>query len=158
MAPMYSNYASELLSHSSKIVGKIGYAMMPGSNPIIGGGSLGVSKYSSHPEDALSFIKWICSEPISSASTLLGSTSPCKKTYDNYEIIHNFPWLNLSKKSFALVKGNRIPASAGMPFDERKFLSILGIAIKNAYSNVITPETALKNVQEMMEQNFVCKF
>lgn len=158
MAPLYSNYASELLGHSSRIVGKIGFAMMPGANPVIGGGSLGVSRYSTQPEDALSFIKWICSEPISSASALLGSTSPCKKTYENYEIIHNFPWLNLSKKSFPLVKGNRIPASAGMPFDERKFLSILGIAVKNAYSNVITPETALKNVQEMMEQNFICKF
>lgn len=158
MAPLYTNYASELLGHSSKIVGKIGFAMMPGSNPVIGGGSLGVSKYSAHPEDALSFIKWICSEPISSASALLGSTSPCKRTYDNYEIIHNFPWLNLAKNSFPLAKGNRIPANAGMPFDERKFLSILGIAVKNAYSNVITPETALKNVQEMMEQNFTCKF
>lgn len=158
MAPLYSNYAGELLSHSSKIVGKIGYAMMPGSNPVIGGGSLGISKYSAHPEDALSFIKWICSEPISSGSTLLGSTSPCKKTYDNYEIIHNFPWLKLAAKSFSLVKGNRIPTHAAMPFDERKFLSILGIAVKNAYSNVLTPEAALKNVQEIMEQDFVCKF
>lgn len=158
MAPLYSNYAGELLSHSSKIVGKIGYAMMPGSNPVIGGGSLGISKYSAHPEDALSFIKWICSEPISSGSTLLGSTSPCKKTYDNYEIIHNFPWLKLAAKSFSLVKGNRIPANAAMPFDERKFLSILGIAVKNAYSNVLPPEAALKNVQEIMEQDFVCKF
>ncbi len=158
MAPLYSNYASELLGHSSKIVGKIGFAVMPGNNPIIGGGSLGVSKHSSHPEDALSFIKWICSEPISSAAALLGSTSPCRKTYDNYEIIHNFPWLNLSKTSFSLVKGNRIPANTRIPFDERKFLNILGIAVKNAYSNVISPEAALKNVQEMMEQNFICKF
>ncbi len=158
MAPLYSNYASDLLSHSSRIVGKIGYSMMPGTNPLIGGGSLGVSKYCKHPEDALSFIKWICSEPVSSAAALLGSTSSCKKTYDNYEIIHNFPWLNLSKNCFPLAKGRRIPDKAGIPFDERKFLSILGMSVKNAYSSIISPEDALRNAQEMMEQNFKCRF
>ena len=158
MAPLYSNYASDLLGHASNVVGKIGYTMMPGANPVIGGGSLGVSKYSEHPEDALSFIKWMCSEPISSAASLLGSTSPCKRTYDNYEVIHNFPWMNLSKKCFALTRGNRIPEKAGMPFDERRFLSILGMAVKNAYSSVTTPEDALRNAQEQFEKYFQCKF
>ncbi len=158
MSILYSNYASDLLGHSSNIVGNIGYTMMPGANPVIGGGSLGVSRYSDHPEDALSFIKWMCSEPISSAAALLGSTSPCRKTYDNYEVINNFPWMNLVKKCFTLTKGNRIPKNAGIPFDERKFLSILGMAVKNAYSSVSAPEEALKNAQKVFEQNFVSKF
>lgn len=158
MAPLYSNYAGDLLSHSSKVVGKIGFAMMPGTNPVIGGGSLGVSKHSAHPEDALSFIRWMCSEPISSAAALLGSTSPCKGTYNNYEVMHNFPWMNVAKNCFPLVKGKRIPESARMPFDERKFLSILGLAVKNAYSNITPPEIALKNAQELFEQYFPCKF
>ncbi|MCI6887157.1 MAG: extracellular solute-binding protein [Lachnospiraceae bacterium] len=158
MAPLYSNYASDLLSHSSNIIGKIGFTMMPGANPIIGGGSLGISKHSAHPEDALSFIRWICSEPISSAAALLGSISPCRKTYENYEVMHNFPWMSLCKKCFPLVQGRRIPDHIGTPFDERKFLGILGMAVKNAYSSVITPEEALKNAQEMMEQNFQCKY
>lgn len=158
MAPLYSNFASELLGHSSNIVGKIGYTMMPGANPVIGGGSLGVSKHSQHPIEALSFIKWMCSEPISSAASLLGSTSPCRKTYDNYEVIHSFPWMNLSPKCFALSKGNRIPESADMPFDERKFLSIVGMAVKNAYSSVTSPEEALKNAQKKFEQYFQCRF
>lgn len=158
MAPLYSNYASDLLSPESKIVDKIGYTMMPGSNPLIGGGSLGISKYSEHPEDAFSFIKWMCSEPISSAASFLGSTSPCKITYDNYEVIHNFPWLNLSQRCFVLAKGQRIPENAGIPFDERRFLSIIGMAVKNAYSKVITPENALKNAQIQFEKYFPCRF
>lgn len=158
MAPLYSNYASNLLNPASKVVGKIGYTMMPGANPLLGGGSLGISKNSSHPEDALSFIKWMCSEPVSSAVTFLGSTSPCKVTYDNYEVIHNFPWLNLSRKCFALAKGNRLPEGSSVPFNERKFLSIIGTAVKNAYSNVTTPEEALRNAQLQFEKHFPHKF
>lgn len=154
MSMMYSNFATDLLSNFSNIVGKIGYAMIPGGNPAIGGGSLGVCRYSERPEDALSFIKWMCSEPISSAASLLGSTSPCRQTYDNYEIINNFPWLNLVKKSFVLAKGNRMPEDINLPFDERKFLNILGMAVKNAYNNICTPEAALVNAQKQFEQHF----
>lgn len=158
MSVLYSNYASDLLGHRSRVVGNIGWTMMPGANPVIGGGSLGVSRYSRHPEDALSFIRWICSEPISSAAALLGSTSPCWKTYDNYEVMGSFPWLSLSKKCFTLTKGNRIPESAKVPFDERRFLSILGMAVKNAYSGVTSPEEALKNAQELFGKYFQTKF
>ena len=146
------------LGHASNIVGKIGYTMVPGANPVIGGGSLGVSKYSEHPEGALSFIKWMCSEPISSAASLLGSTSPCKKTYENYEVLHNFPWMNLSKECFTLTRGGRIPEQSGMAFDERKFLSILGMAVKNAYSSISSPEVSLRNAQEQFERYFKSRF
>lgn len=158
MAPLYSNYASELLSPESKIVDKIGYTMMPGSNPLLGGGSLGISKHSVNPEDAFSFIKWMCSEPISSAASFLGSTSPCKITYDNYEVIHNFPWLSLSQRCFMQAKGKRVPESAGIPFDERRFLSIIGMAAKNAYSKIIAPKDALRNAQLQFEKYFPCKY
>lgn len=158
MSIIYSNFATDFLGHFSNIVGKIGYAMVPGGNPAIGGGSLGICKYSERPEDALSFIKWMCSEPISSAASLLGSTSPCRQTYDNYEIINNFPWLNLVKKSFVLAKGNRMPEDINLPFDERKFLNILGMAVKNAYNNICTPEEALTNAQRQFEQYFQIRF
>lgn len=158
MSILYSNYAGPFLDNTSNVVGNIGYTMMPGANPVIGGGSLGVSKYSSQPENALSFIRWMCSEPISSAASLLGSTSPCRKTYENYEVMNNFPWMSLSKKCFPLTKGNRIPQHAGLPFDERKFLNILGMAVKDTYSNVSTPEEALRNAQEQLEKHFKCKF
>lgn len=158
MSIIYSNFATDFLGHFSNIVGNIGYAIIPGGNPAIGGGSLGICRYSDRPEDALSFIKWMCSEPISSAASLLGSTSPCKQTYDNYEIINNFPWLNLAKKSFALTKGNRMPPDINLPFDERKFLNILGMAVKNAYNNICTPEDALANAQRQLEQYFQTRF
>ena len=71
MTILYSNFASDILNRNSKVVNRIGYALVPGGSPIIGGGSLGVSRFSKHPELALSFIRWLSSEPISSASMLL---------------------------------------------------------------------------------------
>lgn len=154
MAILYSNYASDLLSHSSRVAGNIGYALTPGNNPVIGGGSLGVSRYTKRPQDALSFIKWMCSEPVSSAATLLGSVSPCKKSFDNYEILNTFPWLNLAKDGFSLAHGRRTPEFSNQPFDERSFLSIIGMAVKNAYSQVMTPKDALNYAQTLYDEQF----
>ena len=154
MSILYSNYASDLSSHSSHVVGNVGYSMMPGNNPVLGGGSLGVSKYCKRPKDALSFIKWMCSEPLCSASALLGSTSPCRRTYDNYEVLHNYPWLKLSRHCFPISKGNRLPAELSVPFDERKFLSILGLAVKNAYTGIVTPKEALSDAQMQFSNYF----
>lgn len=158
MSVLYSNFASDLLAQNSNVVGNIGYTMMPGANPIIGGGSLGVFRYSHHPREALSFIKWMCSEPISSAAALLGSTSPCKKTYENYEVVNSFPWINLAERCFPLARGRRAPERELTPFDERKYLSILGMAVKNSYSNICTPKEALKNAQELFEKHFRWKY
>lgn len=158
MSLLYSNYAGDLLSPSSKIAGKIGCTMVPGDNPVIGGGSLGIFRYSKQPEEALSFIKWICSEPVSSASALLGSTSPCRKTYENYEVIQSFPWLDLVRECFTLTHGERIPKESGLAFDERRFLSILGMAVKNAYSGITEPEEALRKAQERFERHFQTRF
>ena len=158
MSLLYSNYAGGLLAQDSRVVGNIGYAMVPGANSVIGGGSLGVSKSSRQPEIALSFIKWICSEPVSSAAALLGSTSSCRMTFENYEVVNNFPWMKLAKQCFPLAKGERIPRDSDFPFDERKFLSILGMAAKNAYSGVLTPEEALAQAQKQLNAGFRTKF
>uniref|UniRef100_UPI0028AFD23B extracellular solute-binding protein n=1 Tax=Lacrimispora sp. TaxID=2719234 RepID=UPI0028AFD23B len=155
MTLLYSNYASDLLSSTSKVVGNIGYALVPGGNPVIGGGTLGVSKYSRRANEALSFIRWICSETIASAETLLGSVSPCKKSYENYEIVNSYPWLNFAKDCFVMAKGRRVPELSGFPFDERRFLSIIGMAVKNAYSNVQSPTVALDYAQKMYDEQFL---
>ena len=71
--------------------------MVPGKNPIYGGGTVGISKNSRRKEDAFAFIKWITTEPAASGMAALGSVSPCAKTYNKYDIIDVFPWLELSK-------------------------------------------------------------
>jgi len=154
MAILYNNFASPIVGHSSIIHDNIGYAMIPGGRPQIGGGTLCVSRYSRYPEEALRFIRWICSEPVSSAGTLLGGVSPCRATYENYDIIHNYPWLRLAPSSLTAARGSRLPSQMNIPFDERRFMSIIGMAVKNAYSGALTAQQAMDDAQRLFEEYF----
>lgn len=151
MTILYSNFASEIIARDSKVINKIGFAVVPGANPIIGGGSLGVSRYSKHPQQAFDYINWLCNEPLSSAMTLLGSVPACKQSYENYEIVNTYPWLELAKDSFSLSHYQRTPQPNKGRFDERRFLSILGMAVKNAFSGVVSPQEALRSAQTQYE-------
>lgn len=147
----FSNFASEILGTDSKIVGNIGFGMVPGGNPIYGGGSLGISKNSRNKEDAVAFIKWLTKEPVASAMAALGGVSPCLKTYSKYDIINAFPWLELSKDCFAVSRTKRIPDFNDNPFDEKRLLHILGTAVKNAIMGFFGVEETLERAQKLID-------
>ena len=143
MTIIYSNYASEMLNASSHITNKIGFAVVPGGNPLVGGGTIGVCRNSRYPREALDFIQWVCSEEVTTAMTLMGSVSPCRKTYENYEVLDTYPWLALSRDCISLSHTHRIPPGLTAHFDERGFLSILGMAVNNAITGTMEPEEAI---------------
>lgn len=153
MAILYSNYSSDLL-RSNLDLSEINCSLVPGRNPVLGGASLGISKFSKKQKDALNYIKWLCSDTISSASILLGGASPCKAAYDNVELTDMFPWLELAGKSFSIANGLRQPPKDPTPFNERQFLNIIGMAVKNAYNGVQTPENALDWAQREFDRSF----
>ena len=149
MTILYSNYASEMTGKLSRIRGDIGYSMVPGANPLLGGGSIGVCKYSQQKELAYHFIIWLCGEEVSSAMTLLGSVSPCRGTYLNYHVIDTYPWLSITEDCFRQSVTHRLPHNAAVPFDERRFLGILGIQVINVINGYCSPEEALKEAEEI---------
>lgn len=155
MEIMFSNYASGILGYKSKIIDKIGYSIVPGGNPIIGGGSLAIAKNSKHPMDALDFIKWLSADPVATAMAALRGVSPCMKTYDIYEIVDVFPWMELSKECFSLSRTRRLPIDVNKPFDEKKFVRIIGGMIKNVCANVVKPENAIIILQKMIDEEFL---
>ncbi len=147
MAILYSNYASEMTGKYSRIRSKIGYAMVPGGNPLCGGGSIGVCRYSKNKELAYHFIKWLCSENVSTAMTLLGSVSPCKEAYNNYHVIDTYPWLAMSKECFEKSNAHRFPHASPSDFNERRFLSILGTQVLGALNGNCSVTDALHNAE-----------
>lgn len=146
MTILFSNYASEMLARESKVHTKIGYAMVPGANPLLGGGSIGVCRYSRHKQEAAKFIRWLCSEEVSTAMTQLGSVSPCKKTYENYQVIDTYPWLSMTEQCFATSNAALSPKT--IRYDQRKFLSVLGLSVMQAINGIVDAETALATAQE----------
>ena len=154
MAIMYNHYASPLVGNASRVRDCVGFALTPGGRPLLGGGSMGVSRFTDQPEQALHFIRWLCSEPVSSALTFMGGVSPCRDSYDNYEIINTYPWLKSAPGSFSAARGFRMPFEASKPFDERRFMSIIGMAVKNAFSGALPPQKAMDYAQKLFEEQF----
>ena len=153
MTILYSNYASEMTGKYSRIRNKIGYAMVPGSNPLCGGGSIGVCRYSQNKELAYHFIKWLCSENVSTAMTMLGSVSPCKEAYNNYHVIDTYPWLAMSKECFAKSNAHRFPRASPSDFNERRFLSILGAQVLGAINGNCSITEALQTAARHYQKN-----
>ena len=153
MALLYSNYASEIIANGSISTGQIGFAMVPGSNPLFGGGSIGVCRYSQHKDLAYHFIRWLCGEQVASAMTLLGSVSPCRNTYNNYRIIDTYPWLSMTSECFEKTDAHRQPIRTNTPFDERRFLGILGVQVLNAINGSCSIQSALKTAEENIMRN-----
>ena len=88
MMIMFVNHATDSInSGCSKVAGKVGYTAVPGKNPLLGGGSLGIFKNCKKVAKANKFLEWACSEEISVVLTLLGGVSPCLSVYDNYELL-----------------------------------------------------------------------
>lgn len=143
MTILFSNYASEMMGSHSAVTNEIGYAVLPGGNTLLSGGSIGVCKASKNKREAFDFIKWICSEEITTAMTLLGSVSPCEKTYSNYEVLDTYPWLSLSRKCFSQSLVNRLPPQKKQRFNERRFFSIIAMAVNNTYNGTTSAQEAL---------------
>ena len=119
-----------------------------------GGSAIGVCRYSKRKEEALRFIRWLCTEEVATAMTLMGTMSPCKKTYENYEVMDLYPWMVMAKDNFALSHTRYAPEGDSRPFDEPKFLGILGMAVHTAYHGIMSAEDALRFAQSTFEKTY----
>lgn len=76
-------------------VGEIGWSVVPGRVPLLGGWGLGISSKSTLKEEAMEFLRWICDEKVASYMTLLGGQPAVTSAYQNDSLLHLYPWLEL---------------------------------------------------------------
>jgi ABC-type glycerol-3-phosphate transport system substrate-binding protein len=74
MLIMYLNLFNDV-AHTT-IAPTIGYAPVPGQLPQLGGGSIGMSRYSKKKKQVEQFFHWLYSDEISRHLVLLGATAP----------------------------------------------------------------------------------
>lgn len=92
----YPSFLSDVTDlRKNSIVGSIGYHLIPGRSPLLGGWGLGINSHSNKKEEAFEFIKWTCDEQITNYSSLLGGLSALNSTYTNDELTELYPWLSL---------------------------------------------------------------
>jgi len=152
---MYSSYVSRITDHSvSNIIGKVGYAEVPGSCPTLGGWSLGINKNSTNFNTALSFIKWACSSELSIPLTLLGSLSACRTIYNSEEINALYPWVKKSLDIFSSSHRRSLPWH-GPGTSIKRYEEIIARAVHDCITGNDDPDAALKkaaqHLSSMME-------
>lgn len=84
----------------SKIVGKIGYANIPGGYSVLGSWGLGIPPESKRREEAFSFIRWTCDPAMSNYFAVLDGQSPLENVYMNDELANHYPWLPIIYRSY----------------------------------------------------------
>ena len=151
MTVIYSNYAAELInSGNSVVVGRVGAAILPGCKPLLGGGIVGISRYSQKAEACKQFFRWYYSADVASLLVRLGGTSPIVDAYEDFQNYSIFPWMNTSKKSFGLGQRgviNQTPERFSIP----KYEFAVGTAVRNVVQDLMTPADASRMAQALYD-------
>lgn len=92
---VFSNYIHLLKEYSQNIMYKTGYTLPPNNKSLIGGGVIGLTKYTKKDALCYEFFKTIYSNQISELLVHLGVAIPTKMIYSNINLISMYPWLRL---------------------------------------------------------------
>ena len=151
MTIVYSNYVSDVVNtkHSS-VVGQVGVAVMPGGHPLLGGGVIGVSRFSQKQEACRQFLSWFYSDDVSSLMVRLGGTSPLASAYGDSSTVFPSPWLTAKKESIAC--GTRGTDEIAIPgFSIRRYEFAIGTAIQKLVLEDLPPEHAAVMAQTLYD-------
>lgn len=148
---IYSNHAAYVInSKHSNVVGKIGASFVPGRHPLLGGGVIGICRYSKKLEDCRQFFQWYYSPDTASRLVRLGGTSPLTDAYNDFKNFHIFPWLSTSLDSFRIgTRGNGSTTTLGFSIQHYEFS--IGTAIRSLLAGTVTPAEAAAMAQELYE-------
>lgn len=154
MMVLFMSHATEITDrYKSKVVGKIGYDIIPGGIPLLGGWSLGINSRSNKREAAFKFISWACCKDMAIPYTILGGSTPCINLYKSPELVSIYPWLPKSLESFSSSRKRQLPKSSnGVVISERHYEEILGEAIHNAITCRMTPEDAVHTAASKLQE------
>jgi DNA-binding LacI/PurR family transcriptional regulator/ABC-type glycerol-3-phosphate transport system substrate-binding protein len=155
MMVLFSSHAAGITDRNkSRIVGNIGYDVIPGNKPLLGGYSLGIYANSAHEKEAFAFIKWACTK-LTPVSTILGASIPTREMRNNTEVLSIFPWY---LKAFDVFE-NTVPRWMPVPrpgsnavVSEHRFEQILGGAVHDAVTHTATPEAAISKAVAQLDE------
>lgn len=103
MMTVFSNYATQLNKRMNSSF-EFGVARVPGENPLIGGGTIGIVKESDMKVEAKLFSEWIYSEEVSKIIVALGGMIFSEKVISNQDLIDMYPWISHVVKSLEFGK------------------------------------------------------
>lgn len=145
MMILFVAHTSDIIDRSkSKVVGKIGYDIIPGGKPVLGGWSLGINKKSLKREQAFGFIKWATSLEIAIPYSILGGITTRINLFKSSELLTIYPWLPKALESFVISKRRMVSkvTTKGL-ISERKYEEIYSNAVRKSIKGELEPEEAV---------------
>ncbi len=145
MMIMFIAHAVDLADAADSVIsGKIGYDVIPGGNPLLGGWSIGINSASRKQAEAFSFISWAASKELAIPQTILGGSTASISLYKSSELLTIYPWLPKAVESFNISRKREISrkTTAGR-LSEKDFEIILGRAVHDAVSGKMSTEEAV---------------
>ncbi len=148
----FSNFTESIFRPSkSNVVGKVGIAPVPGKSPVLGGGSIGINKFSQKVEHCIDFFKWFYQDEVACEFAYFGGLSPHNSVYSNWDIMKTFPWTVELQRGLKYGLRNINHASKINNISLKQFESILGTAVKNAVIEKTSPKEALTYAQSQFD-------
>ncbi|GAB1440055.1 hypothetical protein MASR2M36_28370 [Providencia sp.] len=133
----------------SDIFPKIGFAPVPGGLPQLGGGALGVSRYSQKAHYAEQFYRWLYSPIVMDHLILLGGNSNHQDFSHNQEICYRYPWMPLAYQEINRgIRESSIPN--GKLFNLRQAEVIIGQGITNVVNKIMTVDETIEYINQRL--------
>lgn len=153
MTILYVNHASRIVqTQDSRIAGVVGFAPIPGKRPLLGGGSLCISRSSKNIEEAYQFICWATGNQIASELMMMGGVSPCREAYEQQKIIDTYPWLGELENNIKLGCRKTILSQKELCVDQREFENKLGKLLIDAATGQKSLDETLWRAQYLIDQ------
>ena len=153
MAILFVNHASHLIQAQNTLSSnQVGFAPVPGSRPLLGGGSLGICASSQQKEEAYRLIQWATGEEIAARLMIMGGISPCLLAYENIEVLNTYPWLEDLPRNMPMGSRKTILSNSGLHLDVHAFEGALGKLIIDAAAGKRGLDETIWRAQMVIEE------
>lgn len=140
---VFANYASMMLrNEKTECLGNIGFAPVPGKCPMLGGGVIGISRYSGKRDTAAQFLQWVYEENTAAMITYLGGYINHKNLKNNLDILNLYPWMESMEEAFSNGwRGRKDDPDVG------RIEEIIGNAVRAVVSGVLDTTDAVEMIK-----------
>jgi ABC-type glycerol-3-phosphate transport system substrate-binding protein len=154
MMVLFSDHATPLEDRSiSSVVGKVGFALIPGKASVLGGWSVGVNPYTEKKNDAFEFAKWTASESLIIPNAMLGRIVPYRSVFESAEIHNLYPWYRMLPSAFACTRRRAMPKNKkGEGVSESVLEQIIGDAVHKTIDKQLSAKEALQEAAHYLNQ------
>jgi Transcriptional regulators len=152
MVILYDSHSAEINDFTkSRIAGNIGYSLIPGGTPALGGWSLAANSYGKNSRSAVNFFMWACSEQNEFPITLLGGSTLRSDFYSRTDLESIYPWKSMLTESYSQSKKRILPK----PFcncaqKDDIYTHIISHEINEAIEKRISEKEALQNIERLL--------